>query len=178
MENLFGVHDWGTGKEQKRDWLSNDPYFPCNAFSEKYQKGCWLNQAARIYQMNNSDIIKTARLCEAIGNQQDTLWCIDNLDRQIHALTNGDIAKVFSMCSAIGNAWRENCIIVNAGSYYSVGDFNLALTICNQIAPVAHDPCLQLIESQVISDNIEKDEKRNRCQKIGGIYANQCISQI
>src|SRR3989344_3881664 len=29
MENLFGVHDWGTGEELKRDWLSEDPYFPC-----------------------------------------------------------------------------------------------------------------------------------------------------
>ena len=57
MENLFGVHDWGTSKAPKRDWLSNDPYFPCNAFEAKYQKGCWLNQAARIYQINSSDII-------------------------------------------------------------------------------------------------------------------------
>src|SRR3990167_5856887 len=32
MENLFGVHDWGTGNQPKRDWLSDDPYFPCNSF--------------------------------------------------------------------------------------------------------------------------------------------------
>src|SRR3990167_10971976 len=76
MENLFGVHDWGTGKEQKREWLSEDLYFPCNAFGEKYQKGCWLNQAARIYQKYNGDLVKTARTCEAVGNHQYTVWCI------------------------------------------------------------------------------------------------------
>lgn len=28
MENLFGVHEWGTGEENSRQWLSEDPYFP------------------------------------------------------------------------------------------------------------------------------------------------------
>src|SRR3989338_4451016 len=71
MENLFGVHDWGEGKELVRDWLKDDdPYFPCNYFGEKYQKGCWLNQAARIYQMNNGDLVKTTQICETTGNEQ------------------------------------------------------------------------------------------------------------
>src|SRR3989344_8434648 len=95
MENLFGVHDWGKGKEPVRDWISDDPYFPCNHFSEKYQKGCWLNQAARIYQMNNGDLAKTTQICEGTGNEQYTAWCMDNLARQIHPLTNGDPAKSF-----------------------------------------------------------------------------------
>ncbi len=178
MENLFGVHDWGTREKPKRDWLSTDPYFPCTAFGEKYQKGCWLNQAARIYQLYNSDLTVTARTCESVGNSQYTIWCIDNLARQIHALTNSDITKVFSMCSQIGDYWRENCIIVNAGSYYSVGDFNSALTICKQIIPPAQSPCFSLIVSQIIGDNIKTNQKRQRCQQLGGPFENQCISQI
>ncbi|MBI2594186.1 hypothetical protein HYW39_00650 [Candidatus Curtissbacteria bacterium] len=59
MENLFGVHNWGTAETPKREWLKDDdPYFPCNAFGEKYQKGCWLNQAARIYQMEGGDLTR------------------------------------------------------------------------------------------------------------------------
>lgn len=179
MENLFGVHDWGTTEKPKRDWLSEiDPYFPCNAFDNKYQKGCWLNQAARIYQMYNSDITKTARVCEAIGNDQFVNWCIDNLSRQIHALTNGQTAKVFQMCSALGDYWRESCIVKNAGSYYSVGDFASALTICSQIAPVAKNSCFELITSQLISDNIDSNQKRSRCKQLGGGFVSQCLSQI
>ncbi len=42
MENLFGVHDWGTEKEKKRDWLKDeDPYYPCTAFEQKYHQRCW-----------------------------------------------------------------------------------------------------------------------------------------
>ena len=178
MENLFGVHDWGTDKAPKRDWLSKDPYFPCNAFSEKYQKGCWLNQAARIYQMENGNLEKTAKICQAITNSQYVTWCMDNLSRQIHALTNGQVAQVFNLCATEGNYWRENCIVINAGSYYSVGDFNSSLTICNQLTQAPHDACMQLVSSQIVSDNIDQTEKRDRCQQLGGIYGNTCISQI
>lgn len=78
MENLFGVHDWGTGKELSREWLSDDPYFPCNAFDEKYQKGCWLNQAARIYQMENGDVAKLPNFVRklAMRNTWHGAWII------------------------------------------------------------------------------------------------------
>ena len=114
MENLFGVHDWGTAKQPKRDWISQDPYFPCNAFSEKYQKGCWLNQAARIYQMKGGDLVKTKDGCEAVGNSQYTAWCMDNLARQIHPLTNGNVNQVFSLCAQLDGSWFDNCVVVNA----------------------------------------------------------------
>lgn len=177
MENLFGVHDWGTGKEQKRDWLSKDMFFPCNAFSEKYQKGCWLNQAARIYQLYQGDIAKTWQTCERIGHSQYTIWCMDNLARQIHPLTEGEIQKVFDLCQYVGNYWRENCIIVNAGSYYSVGDRRAGIDICHQIIPPAQAACFQLIISQIATDRLTSQEKKEFCRKIGGNFEKQCLAQ-
>lgn len=179
MENLFGVHDWGTAQTPKRDWIKDDDhYFPCDAVGEKYQKGCWLNQAARIYQMENSNIVKTARICEAIGNHQYVVWCIDNLSRQIHALTNGQSAQTFSMCSALGDYWRENCIIINAGSFYSVGDFKTALTICQQILAAAQSPCFSQLQSQIVGDNINEKTKAERCKQLGTYYEKNCLFQI
>lgn len=179
MENLFGVHDWGTENSPKLDWVKDDdPYFPCNAFGEKYQKGCWLNQAARIYQMEKGDIVKTARICEAVGKDQYVVWCIDNLARQIHALTNGQVEKAFEMCTQIGAYWRENCIVINAGSFYSVGDFNSALKICQTVAQIAQSSCFGQLTSQVIGDNVDKKVKADRCLKIGPPYEKNCTSQI
>lgn len=178
MENLFGVHDWGEGKEQKRDWLSEDPYFPCNSFGEKYQKGCWLNQAARIYQMNQGDIQKTSEACQQIGNPEHTLWCMDNLARQIHPLTNGDIVKVFSLCPLVGDAWREHCVTVNAGSYYSVGGRNEAIAVCSRVLPQTKPECYQLVLGQIISDPIDRGEKINLCQKMEMPYKQQCLQQV
>ncbi len=179
MENLFGVHDWGKDKELMRDWLKDDdPYFPCNYFGEKYQRGCWLNQAARIYQMNKGDIAKTAQICQQIGDPQYTTWCMDNLARQIHPLTNGDIIKVFTLCPLVGDAWRESCITVNAGAYYSVGGRDEAIAVCQRAIPQTKTECYQLVLSQIISDPITKDEKVALCQKLEQPFNNQCLSQL
>lgn len=178
MENLFGVHDWGTGEEQKRDWLSEDPYFPCNAFEEKYQKGCWLNQAARIYQMNNGDMVKTSQICQAAGNDQYEAWCMDNAARQIHPLTNGDPAKSFELCKQEGEKWYDNCLVVNAGSFYSVGGREQALFICQNVPLHLKPECYKRIISQIVSDAIDKGQKEVLCQRVEMPYKNECFSGI
>ena len=178
MENLFGVHDWGTNKEQKRDWLSDDPYFPCNYFEEKYQRGCWLNQAARIYQMNNGDIVKTTQICEGAGNEQYTEWCMDNIARQIHPLTMGDPVKTFQLCQQVGEKWYNNCVIVNAGAFYSVGGREEAIFICSQVPPELKNECYQRIIGQIIADPIEKNTKEELCQKIEIPFKTQCESGL
>lgn len=177
MENLFGVHDWGTATEIKRDWLSDDMYFPCNAFSEKYQKGCWLNQAARIYQMNGEDIVMVQETCEKIGNWQYTIWCMDNLARQIHPLTNGNIYEVFNLCSKLGDYWRENCNVINAGSFFSVGDSDSAIAICKLITSYAQVECFSNVIGQIATEPASAKEKKNLCQKIGGPFEKQCLWQ-
>lgn len=178
MENLFGVHDWGTNKEAKRDWLSSDPYFPCNYFGEAYQKGCWLNQAARIYQMNNGDIVKTTKLCEEIGNEEHTAWCMDNVARQIHPLTQGNPATAFQLCQQVGPNWYNNCVIVNAGSFYSVGGRDESIFICAQLPSNLKSECFQRLIGQIASDPIEKDKKESICQKIEEPFRGQCLATI
>ena len=178
MENLFGVHDWDTNKEHERDWLSDDPYFPCNAFEEKYQKGCWLNQAARIYQMNNGDVVKTAELCQATGNDQYIEWCMDNLARQIHPLTNGDPARAFTLCQEEGQDWYDNCLVINAGSFYSVGGRDEAIFICKNVPSQLKPECYQRVIGQIISDPIEIITKQQLCQRIEPPFSNQCFGQL
>ena len=178
MENLFGVHDWGKAATPKRDWLSDDMYFPCNAFGEKYQKGCWLNQAARIYQLYNGDIVKTRETCEAIGNWQYTIWCMDNLARQIHPLTNGNINQVFNLCGQLGDYWKDNCVVVNAGSFFSVGDADSAIGICKMIATAAVYECFNNVIGQIATEPVDNKQKKDLCRKIGGgQFENQCLWQ-
>ncbi len=178
MENLFGVHDWGKDVTTKRDWLSEDPYFPCDAFGQKYQKGCWLNQAARIYQMNNLDLTITAQLCEAVGNKQYTEWCIDNLARQIHPLTESSINKVWQLCTQIGQHNLQTCVMVNAISYYSVGDRPLGIDVCNTLAQSPRSQCLVPIINYLIGDNVTKNQKEELCRRIAGYDQTSCLERL
>ena len=178
MENLFGVHDWGTGREVKRKWLSDDLYYPCNAVGNKYQKGCWLNQAARIYQKSEGNIGKTAYICQQIGQSQYTIWCMDNLARQIHPMTAGNISKVFEFCQTLGPGWAEQCIVVNAGSYYSVGGRDAAIEICKEVSNDTKSQCYQNILGQIVGDTITKQEKMAYCKKLESPYSSACLQQV
>ncbi|MBI4092141.1 MAG: hypothetical protein HY427_02995 [Candidatus Levybacteria bacterium] len=178
MENLFGVHDWGTGKEQVREWLSDDPYFPCNYFGDKYQRGCWLNQAARIYQMNNGDMVKTSELCQAVDNEQYVAWCMDNVARQIHPLTNGDPGKSFELCQQAGASWYDNCLVVNAGAFYSVGGRDQAIFICQNVPPHLKTECYSRVIGQIVGDPIDREQKQIICQKLEQPFNDQCFSGL
>lgn len=177
MENLFGVHDWGTGKEVKRDWLSNDPYFPCNAFGEKYQRGCWLNQAARIYQMYGGDLVRTTEACNNVGVDKYRDWCLDNVARQIHAMTNNDVSKVFALCQTMGD-WRDNCDVVNAGSYYSVGGRRESVDVCRLVLPDVKEKCYKAIVGQLVYDQISPGDKINLCQTMEGPFNQGCYQAV
>lgn len=181
MENLFGVHDWGTDNAPKREWLQDDdPYFPCTAFEAKYQQGCWLNQAARIYQMNSGNIAKTREVCEQTGNRQYTEWCVDNLARQIHPLTEGSVEKVYALCQQVGPFWYEKCVVVNAGSYYSVGDPQAAITVCRgQLSPPAKSDCYQTVLGQLVADvNRDQTAKEALCRQMDAGFSEHCLQQL
>lgn len=179
MENLFGVHDWGKDKTPKRDWLKDDdPYFPCNAFGDKYQRGCWLNQAARIYQMYQGDIVKTAKACEATDNRQYTEWCFDNLARQLHPLAESNLDRVFELCAKLGDYWREGCIIVNAGAYYSVGGRNEGITLCSRLGQPAQSVCFEKLTGQIVGDTVGREERHAICGKLPAPFSVRCQSQL
>ncbi|MBI2327656.1 hypothetical protein HYU92_05060 [Candidatus Curtissbacteria bacterium] len=178
MENLFGVHDWGTGQEIKRDWIGDDPYFPCDYFGQKYQKGCWLNQAARIYQMNKGDLKKTGEVCNAIKNHQNRAWCMDNLARQIHPLTEGHVEKAYSLCEALPSQWYQECVIVNAVSYFSVGDPQTGIRVCNQFPNQGQPACTNRIIPMITSGNFDTVTKRSLCNLLQPEFSGKCQRSI
>ena len=128
--------------------------------------------------MNSGDIPKTTKLCEGIGNEQYTAWCMDNIARQIHPLTNGDPVKSFQLCQQVGEKWYNNCVIVNAGAFYSVGGRDEAIFICSQVPPELKNECFERIIGQIIADPIEKTEKEKLCKKIEAPFNNQCLSGL
>lgn len=103
---------------------------------------------------------------------------MDNVARQIHPLTNGDPAKSFELCKQEGEKWYDNCLVVNAGSFYSVGGRDQALFICQNVPDHLKGECYQRVISQIISDPIEKEQKEVLCQKVEMPYKTQCFSGI
>lgn len=179
MENIFGVHDYGSGKPPVRDWLSDtDIYFPCDQFAEKYQRGCWDNQASRIFLLEKGDISKTTKDCDGIGNKQYTEWCIDSLARQINSLTYGNPQAVFKLCDLMGTDWYNTCILVNVGAFYSLTGRDQAIAVCTQAVSPLKDDCYKGVIGMVSSDSIAGNQKEQLCKKMESPFAEQCITAI
>lgn len=128
--------------------------------------------------MNNGDLAKTTQVCEGVGNTEYVAWCMDNIARQIHPLTNGDPAKSFELCQQVGPNWYNNCLVVNAGSFYSVGGREQAIFICQNVPPQLKAECNQRLIGQIISDPIDKTQKQAVCRKIEQPFQNQCLSGV
>lgn len=179
MENIFGVHDWDKNQRgPERKWLSDsDEYFPCNAFEEKYQIGCWQNQATRIYEMKNGDIGETAKSCEGSPEKWRD-WCFDSLARQIHPMTENDANKVYSLCVLVGEYRSDSCIVVNAGAYFSVGDGPMGIRVCNAAPESAKSSCFDTVISYVLGANSRRDQKRDLCMLMDQNYAEKCQKSL
>lgn len=125
--------------------------------------------------MNKGDMVKTSQLCQEVGNEEYEAWCMDNVARQIHPLTLGEPSKSFELCQQAGPKWYDNCLVVNAGSFYSVGGRDQAIFICKNVPSQLKGECYQRVIGQIISDPIEKSAKDKLCQKIEPPYNAQCF---
>ena len=121
---------------------------------------------------------KTSELCQGAGNEQYVAWCMDNVARQIHPLTLGDPAKSFELCQQEGANWYDNCLVVNAGSFYSVGGRDQAIFICQNVPPHLKNECYQRVIGQIVSDPIDVGHKQALCQKLEQPFNNQCFAGL
>lgn len=179
MENMWGVHD---GVPSEKRWVNpDDIYYPCNdrRIPEKYLGGCWANQASLIYQYSKGNFRKTAIACDAVGNLEYRNTCYNNLARQIHPLTNGNSKKVLELCAnATGEERINECILVNMGSSWSVGDRNGPYEICEIVSEPLKSKCLDRLIGLVsyhyaldqknlefYCDKITRETDRQRCKQ-------------
>lgn len=128
--------------------------------------------------MNSGDVVKTTQVCNEVGNSEYSAWCMDNVARQIHPLTLGNPAKAFELCQQVGADWYDNCVIVNAGSFYSVGGRAEAIFICSQVPATLKTECIGRLIGQIAADPIEKSEKEKICQKLETPFNSQCLTSI
>ena len=176
MENIFGVH---KGEPSPNRMVRNyDPFYPCNAVPEKYQPGCWANQATLMYQSFKGDLRKVAEHCDLVKNPEHQKICYDNFARQIHPLTEGRAERAAVMCENATGKWKDDCVISLVSAAFSVGDRELMpYELCRDLESAGKTQCyerlLQLIETHGKTSKerakfcgfILEKEKQEECAK-------------
>lgn len=173
MENIWAVHEDGSPSPDR--WVKkSDPFYPCSdpKIDKKYQLGCWSNQPALMYQLFDRDIKRVGQECHRVSDPENKKMCFNGLSRQIHPLTAGKIELTFKLCSLLPTEWNNYCVVVNAQSYFGVGDRELPFSVCNSVDESAKDECYRSIigsigaygeDRQKLCPKIEDKEWRETC---------------
>ena len=177
MENIWGVHN---GVPSEKRWLKDsDIYYPCTdpRIADKYLRGCWSNQATRIYQFYKQDLKKTAEACDAVIHPGYKETCYNNFARQIHPLTKDDNAKVLSLCSyATGENWKNYCILTILTSAWSVGNRTNVFELCPLLADPVQANCFSRLVDQIIYYYPDKNTRKIYCLKVSSpTHKTRCL---
>jgi hypothetical protein len=175
MENIFGVHE---GKPSPNRMVKQgDPLYPCSAVAEKYQGGCWANQATLLFQEYRGDYSKVAKVCDGLTNKEHQRICYHNFARQIHPSTFGKTDEAVDLCKhATGQDWQDQCLITLVEAAFSVGDREL----CGKVAGAQkQDACYNTLFQQINYYAGSVATKRTWCGFIADNARKQaCINQV
>lgn len=177
MENIWAVHD---GEPSPDRWVKpEDKHFPCNdpRIAYKYLLGCWSNQPALAYQLFRGDISRVPAVCMELTDEKLKEMCFNGLARQIHPIT-GSASEVLQQCSLMTEEkWINYCIVINATSFFSVGDRTLPFEICSAIGEADKNSCFrQLFDTMNIYIG-NKQEFHAVCLNISDYWwRNECVN--
>ena len=181
MENLWAVHNDGTPSPDR--WVKDDdPYYPCNdsRIKEKWQSGCWSNQASVMYQMFGGDIEKVAKYCDAVKNNSYKETCYNNIARQIHPLTEGNIDEALYYCGLLPKEKTAECLLTISNADYSVGGRQLSYEICATLSVGKQkESCYQNLNGNIRLYYGDFEERKVQCMQIReGPFQKQCIQNV
>ena len=165
MENIWGVHDGQPSPN--RMVKDDDPFFPCNAFPDKYQEGCWANQATLMYQLFGHDLKKVAEHCDMVKNEKYQATCYDNFARQIHPISQGQLKAAIQLCKNATGDWQNRCVFLVGTSAFGVGDrTNLLYETCayfSEIGAPITEECYAKLLSLIGSFGGTLEERTRYC---------------
>ena len=104
MENIVG----GITQSDRGDlyhyteFLNDDPHYPCNAVSDKYQGQCYWLQTDRMLRLFGGDVVAVGVAC-ADAPEQFQFSCFQSMGRTISGHFSLDPVKSFEVCSTVSN---------------------------------------------------------------------------
>lgn len=145
----------------------DDPFYPCNALSEKYQPLCWQYQSSYFSIISNQDWEKVASLCLQIPTKYQ-----DRCFRTIGTNQVGFTPSLILMkkdCDFMPSEHFKNiCVagVVSSLSYRFVGDMQKMIDFCLLTDYQNRESCFKQIGNGVLDWDKSKDVAKSQCQKI------------
>ena len=179
MENVVtGLGQGAEGADHKTEWLSDDPYFPCNAVSKDYdiQYQCYQMQTSWMMELveENFDTVKENCL-RAPKNMIGV--CFKSYGRDAAGRTLRNKEKIVELCSKVSENYRDFCA---AGAVHAVIDFSgpelkdQATELCNLFEGSAKKTCYQVLASRLTTLFNDKYDRGTVCQDFEPEFQKWC----
>ena len=146
---------------------ADDPFYPCNALSEKYQPICWQYQSSYFAIISDQNWQKVAQLCLKVPEKYQ-----DRCFRTIGTNQVGFTASLTTMKNDCGlmpsSRFKDICIsgVVSSLAYRFVGDMGKMIDFCLMVDPNNRESCFKQIGYGILDWDKNKEIVRNNCQKI------------
>lgn len=131
-----------------------NPYYPCDSVSEKYQPACvreHLHYARQFFY--DKDTLKSQDYCLYFKNQKSRSECFGALGGALNQDYSNSPDTIITECSKIVPEYKENCFGVAATQYAYGRQFENAAIICDAQVEPQRTRCMGSVESAKASLN-------------------------
>lgn len=146
---------------------ADDPFYPCNALSEKYQSICWQYQSSYFAIISGQDWQKVAGLCLKVPEKYQER-CFRTIGTNQVGFTSS-LQTMKEDCSLMPDGrFKDICIagVVSSLAYRFVGETERMIDFCMMADPSNKESCFKQIGSGILDWDKNKDVAINNCQKI------------
>lgn len=146
---------------------ADDPFYPCNSLSEKYQSVCWQYQSSYFAIISNQDWQKVAQLCLKVPEKYQERCFRTIGTNQVGFTTSLQTMK--KDCDLMPDVrFKDICIagVVSSLAYRFVGETERMIDFCLMADPPNRESCFTQIGNGVLDWDKNKDVAKNNCQKI------------
>ena len=163
------------------DYLKDDdPHYPCDIVSQKYQPTCYFLQTDHMAKIFGGDFSKVASSCAEVEYEHARRSCFESTGRTVGSYNRKNPAGAIRDCSKIPAEDMRNLCFRGAvqDSFWDPSGKDLAIKFCRLLADVsAKGTCYQTIferASQVFST---AKELKEFCSSVEEKYQKQCPGQ-
>ena len=146
---------------------ADDPFYPCNALSEKYQPVCWQYQSSYFAIVSDQNWQKVSELCLKIPEKYQER-CFRTIGTNQVGFTNS-LQTMKDDCSLMPSPrFKDICIggVISSLAYRFVGDVGKMIDFCSIADGPNRQTCFKQIGSGLLDWDKNKDVAISNCQKI------------
>lgn len=125
-----------------REFNPEDPFYPCNEVSGRYQPECYVQQADWWYAVLDQDVLAVKELCNQVSDPNLERDCFRGLGLGMFPRLGFDTQETTQACLELPQSEAVSCLAGLAWALYAMPEHgSQAAAVCNTI-PAEKERCL------------------------------------